>query len=171
MPVRDLKNCTVYIKDGGAGSAQKSLEIKIGEGNVTWDETYNREYVKDRGNLDKVRDGDQEPMSLKLDATFEYYTSAGLSSGAAPTPIDALKQLAQAADWVSASDDVCEPYCVDIVVDFEPGCGSGALGAERLTFPDFRVEKIGGDIKGGTLSFEGKCNAQAPVASRYTPAT
>ena len=63
----DLKKATVWLKDGA--TPQNTLEIKVGEGNLTYSEKVNREYTLNRGILDKVRDGDQTPMDVSFDLT------------------------------------------------------------------------------------------------------
>jgi hypothetical protein len=45
----DLKNVTIKIVDGATPANE--LEIKIGEGNLTYSEKVNRQYIKDRGPL------------------------------------------------------------------------------------------------------------------------
>ena len=160
--VIDLKKATIKIVDGGAGSSQKEVVIKIGEGNLTWTERKEREYLLDRGLIDEVRDGDETPMEVSMDFNFEYYQSVAASG--TPTPIEALKKVGEASAWVSTDVDPCRPYCVDIIVEYDPGCGTGTT--ETLTFPDFRYEDIGGDIRGGTFSCTGRCNATEPTSVR-----
>lgn len=159
----DIKNATFYIKDGGAGSAQNSITIKIGEGNLTYVVRQEREYVLDRGNLDDVRNGDQSPCELSFDFTWEYIDS-GSASGATPTPEDALRQVNAASSWVSSDADVCRPYAVDVEVLYDPNCSGG--DQERLTFSDFRYEELNHDYRAGTISCSGRCNVVAPTSAR-----
>ena len=42
----------------------ENIEIKIGEGDLTYTEHHARTYTKDRGRLDTVRDADEEPMDV-----------------------------------------------------------------------------------------------------------
>ena len=158
----DLKNVTIKIQDGS--TPPKSIDVKIGEGNLTYSEKMNRDYTLDRGNLDLVRNGDQVPMDVSLDFTWEYITGSE-ASGALPTVEDALKQKGNAADWVSTDDDPCAPYCVDIICENLPACGeSGEM--ETLTLPDFRWEQLNHDVKAGTVAVSGKCNATEAMADR-----
>lgn len=161
--VIDTKNVTIKVRDG----ATEFVEVKLGAGNFTWDEKVNREYVKDRGLLDTVRNGDEEPMDVRLDSQFEYITAA--SGATVPTVEDALKQRGPAADWVSTSSDPCEPYAVDIELTNAPPCGTNSQ--EVMIFPDFRYESANHDIKGGTISFSGKCNATEPTVTHGTVTT
>lgn len=160
----DLKYCTIYIKDGGVGSAQQSLEVKIGEGNLTYDEKKNMEYVRDRGNLDTVREGDKEPMDVRLDFTWEFLRAVSTTASGTPTIEDALKKRGEASAWVSSSSDACEPYAVDIEVVYEPDCGGEAK--ETILLPDFRYTSLAHDLRAGTVSVTGQCNATDAVVSR-----
>ena len=66
----------------------QNLGIKIGEGNVTYTEHNEYEYLKDRGNLDTVKEGKEVPMDVKLEAVFEHITQ-GTSEPV--SPMDAMK--------------------------------------------------------------------------------
>jgi len=97
------------------------LFIKIGEGNVTFTEAKERIYDLDRGLLDTVRDGDEQPLELSLEFTYVFVTQ---ESGKVVTPVDSLKQLGDASEWVSSSSDQCEPYAVDIELRHCLPCGT-----------------------------------------------
>lgn len=155
----NLKNVTLKIQD--STGTPNFIALKFGDGNLTWDEKYNFDYVKDRGILDTVREGEDEPMEVRFEGVLEYYTGPGSS---APSVDDALKQKGDASAWVSTGA-ACEPYAVDLVVVNAPPC-TGTKNKETLTFPDFRAESISHDIKSGKISVTGKCNAKAPTAVR-----
>lgn len=159
MPAVDLKDATIKILDGTTPTANE-ITLTIGEGNLTWSEKRNIEYVKDRGVLDTTREGDEEPVDVSLEVVFDNLTS---STGLPITPREALKQLGQASAWVTTGGE-CEPYAVDIQVDVDVSCGT--VEDERITFSEFRFEDIGGDFRAGTLSITGKCNETTPTAIR-----
>lgn len=161
--VIDIKNAIIKFVDGSTGTGSPNeLQIKVGEGNLTWTERKEREYLLDRGNIDEVRNGDQTPMEVSLDFNFENYVA--ISSSGTPTPIEALKQTGEASSWVSTDTDTCRPYAIDIVIVHDPECGTGNV--ETITFPDFRYEEIGGDLRAGTFSCTGRCNAEEPTSVR-----
>jgi hypothetical protein len=156
-----LRNCTFKIKDGGG----KSLAIKVGDGNLTYTEKRTIEYTRDRGILDEVRQGDEEPMDVSFDFQWDYIV------GDDPTPSveEAIKGigLAETAGWVSSDSDACRPYAVDLEITNSPtpsGCGD----IEVITLPDFRWENLPHDVKAGSISCTGKCNAMTASASRGT---
>lgn len=137
------------------------LEVKIGEGNLTWTETKEYEYLRDRGNLDTVKEGDEQPVEMSLEFVYEYIKSA---SGTAITPVDALKNSGYASEWVSTSDDLCEPYCVDILAKHCVPCGTDQ--DEDILFTDFRWEGLDYDLQAATISVRGRCNVSEPTVTR-----
>ena len=162
MATIDLKDVTMYIKDGGSNS----VEMKIGEGTLTYTEARNMEYTLERGLLDTVREGDQVPMAVSFDLKWEFLVSSTSSS---PTAEEALKQSGAASDWTSTSADQCEPYAVDIEIHHDPACSTEEL--EITTLPDFRWESIDHDIQAGTLSVSGNCNATTASIVRSAQTT
>ena len=141
----------------------QQVEVKVGEGNLTWTETKEFTYVRDRGDLDTVRLGDEQPVDVSLDFMFENVTTG---TGEDVTVIDALKQAGEATEWVSASDDQCEPYAVDFLVYQCPPCGS--TEDALYTFSDFRWETLEYNIRDATISATGKCNISSVVVARGT---
>lgn len=137
------------------------LEIKIGEGNLTYTESSEYEYDLDRGILDSVRAGDQVPMDVSLDFVYEYITT-GTSESIAP--MDALKKIGGASEWRSSSSDPCEPYAVDVQVIHTPICTTQEI--ETTIFPDFRSESREPDLGEAAVSVTGRCNAVQPIITR-----
>ncbi len=133
--------------------APHHLQIRIGEGNASWTEKRMITYVKDRGILDTVRRGDQDPVEVKIDATWVFLRS---SSGQVVSIEDALKNRGEAAGWVTSGSDPCEPYCLDVVIEYTPPCTTEQM--EIYTINDFRYEELGHDLKAGQLSITGKAN-------------
>ncbi len=173
-----LGSDTMYIKLPGDGdpdnlaadylkislaAVQKNIEVKIGEGNLTYSENRNIDYILDRGLLDDVREGDQVPMDVNFDFQWEYIV--GSSGSAIPTVEEALKGTGEAAAWVSTDSDACRPYAVDLEIEYLPvpsTCGDG----EVITFSDFRYETLDHDLREGTISCAGRCNVTKAAAVR-----
>lgn len=137
------------------------LVVIMGEGNLTWTEKKNVEYKKNRGLLRNVRLGDQEPVEVKMDFLWELLTS---TSGAVPTVREALKQEGNAAAWVTAGADPCEPYAVNLVVIYTPPCSATLIETYYLT--EFRFEELDHDLKAGTVAVSGHCNNLEVTALR-----
>lgn len=162
MAVIDLKKTTVKIIDGTAITPLE-ITVVIGEGNLTYSIKRNIEYRLNRGLVasSNVREGDEEPLEVSLDVEYQFYKS----EGAEPiTPAEALQQIEGASAWVTTGADVCEPYAVDLEVEFDPNCGS--VKKETLTFSEFRYESLDFDIDAGTLSTSGKCKEVRPTSVR-----
>lgn len=164
MAVIDTKNCVLKIKGGGEG---EEIEVKLGEGNFSYDEKRNMQYIRDRGVLDTVREGDEEPVDVRMDAQWEEIT--GATEATEPSVEDAMKQRGVAEEWTSTSDDPCEPYCVDLELTNTPDCEG--VEPEVVLIQYFRWESINHDMKGGTLAFTGKANVKEANVTRTTPAT
>lgn len=160
MAQKSLQNTVLSIKDG----ASASIDVKNGDGTISWTEKHPMKYVKNRDRLDTVRVGPQEPMEINFSAIYEFLTG----DTADPANVyEALTRTGRASAWVSTDSDTCAPYCVNLVLVYTPPCSS--VKSERITFPYFRVEDVGGDEKEGTLSFKGMSNATAPTVVRFTP--
>lgn len=142
--------------------AGRTLTIKIGTGNVTYDEQRQMQYTLDRGSLSTVREGDDVPMPVVLDFIWEFITAA--SADTTPTIEDAFKQRGLAASWTTSSIDVCEPYAIDIEIEHVPPCNNQQV--ERLLFPDFRWESLNHDLRAAVVAVTGKCNAKQAIVSR-----
>lgn len=139
----------------------QQLEITVGEGNVTWTEAREMTYVLDRGSLDTVRQGNDVPLQVSLEFTLESITQ-GTSEPV--SPIDALKRIGGADEWVSSSSDLCEPYAVDVLIVHEPPCGN--VQDETMTFEDFRYESLEYDLSAGTIAVSGQCNTTDATIER-----
>lgn len=151
----DLKNATLTIQDG-TSPTPNSVELTIGEGNLTFTETRNLEYTLNRGAIDEyaeVREADDTPVEVSFEIVWTYISGES-STGALPTPVEALKKTGNASAWVSTDSDDCRPYAVDILITYEPPCTGDS---ETMTLPDFRYEQLDYDLKAATISCSGKC--------------
>lgn len=150
-----------YADNGVITFLPQQLEIKIGDGNVTYTESDEYNYLLDRSDLDTVTSGDAQPMQVNVDCVYESITT-GTSESIAP--MDALKRRGSASEWVSSATDKCEPYAVDLEVIHTPPCGTKQ--AEKTTFPDFRSESREVNFQDATISVSGRCNAVEPIVER-----
>jgi hypothetical protein len=139
----------------------QELEIKIGDGNLKYSENKNYDYLLDRGDLDTVREGDEKPIDVDLQFVYEHVTTGTSES---MSPVDALKKIGAADEWVSSSADLCEPYCVDLEIEQVQPCGTNQ--DETTLLPDFRYEKLDFSLKDATISVSGKCMASSAIVTR-----
>jgi hypothetical protein len=140
------------------------IYLKLGEGTLTYSEKRNLIYVRDRGFIDTMKIGDDEPMDVSFDFTWEFLRSA---TGTPPTIEEAIKQIGGASGWVSTAIDPCEPYCVNVWILDIPPCGTDA---ESIQLPEFRWTGFDHDLKGGKVSVKATCNVlQATVVHSVTP--
>lgn len=139
------------------------VDVKIGEGNLTYTENKEMEYQLDRGLLDTVREGDQQPLDVTIDFAYEFVTTG---TGEAITPVDALKGKNGASEFTSSATDPCEPYAIDIEIDHNPGQCAGSVEREITLFPDFRYDSLEFDLDEATISTTGRCNVTEPTITR-----
>lgn len=158
-----LRYSTIKILDGTTPTANE-IEIKVGEGNLTWTEAKTMEYLLDRQLLDEVREGDDIPMDVSFDFIWDYITGT-TGSGGVPSIEDALKQINAASTWISTDSDICRPYAVDIQIEYVP-TNCAAEDQETITLPDFRYENLAHDLRAGTIACTGRCNATQATAIR-----
>jgi hypothetical protein len=142
------------------------ITVSIGDGDLTWTENREMIYDLDRDLLDTVRLGAEQPLEIDLAFTFEYVTT---ESGQAITPVDAIKQLNEASEWVSSSSDLCEPYAVDIFVVHCVPCGTDQ--DQDFTFTDFRWESLDYSIQDASIAVSGRCNITDAATTRTTSHT
>ena len=159
----DLKGTLVKIRDGAGTPA--ILTAKIGDGTLSFTEKRNLDYVLDLGILDDVTEGDDIPMDVNFDFTWEYLKAIT----GTPTVEDALKQRGQASAWVSTDSDACRPYSVDVLVVHAPVCQT--TDAEDIILPDFRYDQIDHRLKDKAITATGRCNATDAIVSRFAQST
>lgn len=137
------------------------IEISIGEGDITWTENREILYDLDRDLLDTVRLGQEQPLEIDLAFTFEYVTT---ESGQAVTPVDALKRIGEASEWVNSASDQCEPYAVDIYIVHCVPCGTDQ--DQDFLFQDFRYESLEYSIQDASIAVSGRCNVTDVTTTR-----
>ncbi len=153
---------TLAVQNNAAISvAPHTLQVRLGDGNFTYTEKKAREYKKNRGKLDAVRNGDEDPLEVKLDFGWIYIKS---SSGEPLTVEDVLKQQGLAASWVTAGHDPCEPYCVTLRIEYTPPCSTAKK--EIIDLAEFRYEELQHDTKTAMIACTGKCNLTTPTVTR-----
>lgn len=163
MPIIDLKDTTIYIRD----RATNWIEVRIGEGNLTYSERRNIDLDKDRGKLARIRLGEEEP----LDIAFQFIWETLRSDGAEPPTLEeAIKGIGAAASWVSAATepisntlDTNAPYSVHIQIVRDSPCGL----VEQTVFVEFNWAELSHDSKGGTIDCKGICNRAVGLSERF----
>jgi hypothetical protein len=152
-----------YVDAAALTFKPQQITVKIGEGNLTYTEHRDYTYLLDRGWLDTVREPKDVPMDVKLDAVYEHITSG---TGEPVCPMDALKGVNSAAEWVSSSPDLCEPFCIDVLVDYNPPCAP--TNRELTKFPMFRAETREVNYSAATIVLSGKSFSREPLVYRGT---
>jgi len=135
------------------------VKLKIGTGNLTYSEKRNVDYLLDAGKIDEVRFGDEVPMDVSVDCMWMEYVSGQVAMD------DAFSGTGTASAWVSADTvDACRPFAVDLVFAYDPICG--VRQPFQIVLPDFRWESKDFNIRAGTFSVKGKCNAKTAILTQ-----
>lgn len=140
----------------------RKLELIIGEGDVTFSSKKPRIFTLNRGILNSVRNGPQEPMDVTFNA--EWHTTKALNSDTSPTLHEVIHQIGHASTWVTTSDDPCSPYCLDVWIANILPCGD--VPDEVICFEQMYFETENGSLSNGSFDISGRCNSQTFIAYR-----
>jgi len=143
-------------------SGQKSLTIKIGDGNLSYTEHRKVDFTLDRGIMDTVRLGEDTPMDVTMDFLWDWLASE--DGALTPTIEEVLCKEGAASAWVSTANDQCQPYCVDMEVVNDPDCSG--VDNEIVTFEEYYKETLDHDLKKGSVSAKGRCNRKQATLAR-----
>ncbi len=139
----------------------QQIEIRIGDGDLSWTEAREIIYDLDRDILDDVRLGPEQPLELNAAFVFEW---AATGSGEPISPIDAIKRINDAEEWVSSDSDQCRPYSIDVIVDHVVPCGTNQ--DQRFSFEDFRWDSLEYSIQDAAITLTGRCNRTDALVAR-----
>jgi hypothetical protein len=142
----------------------QQIDVTIGDGNLTYTQAREYNYELDRGVLDTVREGDDQPLDVSLEFTYEFVRTG---TNELVTPSDVLDRIGGAVEWVSSSSDACEPYAVDLEIEYRVPCGDSTQD-EVTILPDFRYESLAFDLSEASIAVSGRCNATRASVSRVT---
>jgi hypothetical protein len=129
----------------------------------SYTESYDPQIDTERGALSNAREGTEQPMQVSTAFVFDWMRA---STGGDITFYEALNRLGDAADWVTAADDPCEPYCVDLFLFDRPECGSEE--AEVFFFRQFYKQSVSPGLSSASVGLEGICKAVRPEIQRVT---
>lgn len=136
---RNLTHGLLTIVDGGAGGAQKTLEIPVQEGDLQFTADPDPAVVvMNRATLSHFTAQAKVPVRGRFTIKFSEWKGKGFS-GANPSPYDAMTKTGNASSWVSVTE--CGPYCVDLKFDISNPCsgaGTGVDQAESLLFENVK---------------------------------
>ncbi len=162
MALIDLKDCTLYIKDGTTPTPN-SIEVEIGEGNLMYTVSRTIDQRKARGLLFQLREGEQLPVDINFQFVWRHIISSGSEN---PTVDEVLQGIGAAATWKSASSDPAGPRTVKLVFERVRTCNGSGGDSETLTFDDFVHEELAHNPKDATIDCRGISNRVRPSVSR-----
>lgn len=152
---RNLQDGTIQLADDNSAN---TLVIVCEEGNLTWSETHNVEHIKDRGSLDHMREGEQEPVSFSFSVRYKY----AIASGSEPlSPYECFHQIGGASSWVSR-EPCGDVYSIAIKFTIADPCSTGEdemIVFHRVPRPNINFEE---GQNSDVMSFEGISYEVAP---------
>lgn len=158
----DLKGTRIRLRDGSTPT--NYIEIKIGEGNLTWSEKRDIHFIKSRGDLDQVREGDELEMDVTLQFLWEFLHGTDADP---PTFEDVLKHRGPATNWLSVTPvdvDPDAPFCISIDILYDPICGDEEK--ENYILEEFHYTSLSHSLRDGTVDCNGSCNRSQALVSR-----
>jgi len=158
----DLKDCTLFLIDG---TGTNFIAIRIGEGNFSYTAKRNLEQRKARGQLDKIREGEEEAVSI----AFQFIWDLMISSDDDPPTIEEVLE-GNATGWVSSSPDTNGPFCIHLQIVRSLTCrhpnGTNYTDGETYNFPDFYYDDLSHSLRDSTVDCKGFSNRVKPTITR-----
>ena len=99
--VKMFKHGLLEIADSGGFGGMNSISVPMGEGAFGFTETQEIKVKKDRGVLDHMLKGEEEPVQWTLDAEFRGFLGATGTADASTLIYEALNGISSASDWDS----------------------------------------------------------------------
>jgi len=160
----DMKDCTLFLLDK---TGANFIALRIGEGNFAYTKARNIVTKKSRGYLDKIREGEDEPVAIN----FQVVWDAIESSGDEPPTLEEVLD-GQGPGWVSAATDLAGPFSVNLQIIRNVHCkrpnNITFTDNETYNFPEFNYEELAHSLKDATIDCSGFSNRVKPTVSRTT---
>lgn len=161
VAVRNFTHGTLKIKGGGSG---EELTVPLEEGNVRFSVVKNAKVIKSRGAVQGLAEGVEEALTVSFGFHFQEWQGKS-TSGANPSPVDALKKQGNASSWTSVAN--CGPYQVDLEFVISNPCATGDQ-TETLTFPKFHADSAEFEEgeESNMINVSGTCGVHKPTSAR-----
>jgi len=158
MPVRSLKDATIYISDVDGRHGANTITVDVEDGDLSWTERYPVNIISDRGVLNQARSANRNEAEFSFSTKFQSFVTH-----AAITPYEGLKGIDGASAWVSAGH-IGDAFMNDIeILIADPAGGTG----EWLNFNPAKAEEVAfteGDPN-NVLSYSGRSPIVSPLGS------
>lgn len=158
MGQRNIRDATITIK-GAGGKGGTGITMQVGEGNVTWSEKRNLEYIRDRGVILNTREGDDDPVDVSIDAIWDWLIDTTSDDSFREAFTGKTNTNGISSKWTTADDgDECAPYAVNVYVAMD-ACPAVATPQETIKLEFYRYESFDYDLRAGTLATSGKADS------------
>lgn len=141
------------------------LEIRIGEGNLTYNERQQFVYVKNHNKLDTVKFGEEQTIEVSFDFVWDHLKG---QTADPPTIEEALKNYGNAANWKTTATDPCQPYALNLRLLHTPVCPNVYL--EEVILPDYRWEELNHNLRDASVASRGQSHRTKATVNRIAAA-
>ena len=162
--VRNLRDGQLVISDGTG--TPLTLTLALDNGDLSWSSPESDVQIKDRGNLDHVRDGDQEAIELSFSSMWTNLVNAseaGASAGSANVLYEMIENEGSTYTSVAQAGEKYQLKYAFTVTD--PAAGANTELIEFNSVYKQNLECSEGD-DANTLSFSGISYETAPTITQ-----
>lgn len=154
MKMISLKNCKVTLSDATT-PVKKSVELAIGDGDITFTETANYIYPMDRGVIMNCLEDDDAPMSV----SFEFIFGDMVTSGGFTSPLDLIKGINCTSTEVDGEGNAnpCAAYACDITIEPDGNVTECDIN-EKITLARFSYTGLNYQPNERKITCNGECS-------------
>lgn len=174
----DIKNHVIILRTRDENSDDVQLVLRMGQSSLQWGEPLSPRYELDRGLLDDVRHGDEQPVDLTIEGKFTFGVSRGAENktiheiirgkdrGNNQNTHGKVTMVGIMEPWLVANG--CPPYAISVEVHNNPNilCPNSSAYGEAHLFRYFRCENPQVNFDTGMVNLSGKCNVTQPIERR-----
>lgn len=185
----DLRNVALFLKTKTAGVLMDSQTpcdvwtlMKFGEGTFTYTEADEIEYERNRGKLDDVNKGDDQPVEVSFEGKATFVTSR---IGSDPAETATIHEIVSGKNYAEGgmkfqgtgeqwlSDFGCPPYTCDLELHNIPQleCPTLLVHGEAHLFRFFRKTSLEWNPETKRVNCRGACHITEPFVIRPNFAT
>jgi hypothetical protein len=159
--VKSFMDGVLVIKDATGEDPENYITIAMGEGGLRFTINTPKRVKKDRGALDHVLNGEEEPLEWSIEADFRGMVGAANTTNANTLIYEALHAISSGSDWAS-DEPSSNTHAVNIQLTItDPGDAT----AEIITLPRSFCEtfEVAEGAEGNTLVASGRSMVVHPV--------
>lgn len=124
MPLKNMRDCSVFIQDGT--ETPNEIELAYSDGNFKYSVARNIQQILDRGRLSELKLGNDAPIEGSFSKKYDQMIAK--TTDANPSPYEAMMGIGAAAHWTSTSN-----YCGVYTFRLKLKCYDECAGEYEVT--------------------------------------